>query len=60
MLKGHEMEAMQIRVGTSGYSYKEWKGPFYPEKLANNQMLNYYSERFPTVEINATFYAIRV
>lgn len=47
---------MQFFVGTSGYSYKEWKGSFYPEKLPQKQMLNYYGERLSTVEINNTFY----
>jgi uncharacterized protein YecE (DUF72 family) len=43
-------------VGTSGYSYKEWKGSFYPEKLPPKEMLSYYAQRFSTVEINNTFY----
>jgi uncharacterized protein YecE (DUF72 family) len=47
---------MQIRVGTSGYSYKEWKGTFYPEDLPAAKMLPYYGERFDSVEINNTFY----
>lgn len=47
---------MKVRVGTSGYSYKEWKGVFYPEKLASAGYLRFYAERFPTVEINNTFY----
>src|ERR1043166_7359997 len=47
---------MNIFVGTSGYSYKEWKGSFYPEDLPDKQMLRYYGERFRTVEINNTFY----
>ena len=47
---------MIVRVGTSGYSYPEWKGNFYPEKMAAKDMLRYYAERFPTVEINNTFY----
>ena len=47
---------MNVRVGTSGYSYPEWKGNFYPEKLAAKDMLHYYAERFQTVEINNTFY----
>src|SRR5262245_22515138 len=47
---------MELLAGTSGYSYKEWKGHFYPEKLAGDAMLRYYAERFPTVEINNTFY----
>jgi uncharacterized protein YecE (DUF72 family) len=47
---------MRILVGTSGYSYKEWKGSFYPDDIKNEHMLRYYSERLPTVEINNTFY----
>jgi len=47
---------MRIRVGTSGYNFPEWKGPFYPEKLPAAKMLEYYSERLETVEINYTFY----
>ncbi|MBI1813804.1 MAG: DUF72 domain-containing protein [Deltaproteobacteria bacterium] len=43
-------------VGTSGYSYKEWLGPFYPAGLSEQQMLRYYAERFTSVEINYTFY----
>jgi uncharacterized protein YecE (DUF72 family) len=43
-------------IGTSGYNYKEWKGPFYPPELADHAMLKYYAERFSTVEINYTFY----
>ena len=45
-----------IWVGTSGYNYPEWKGSFYPETLPTSKMLPYYAERFPTVEINYTFY----
>ena len=47
---------MNVRVGTSGYSYAEWKGTFYPEKMAAKDMLTYYAGRFSTVEINNTFY----
>src|SRR5690349_8564584 len=47
---------MNLYVGTSGYSYKEWKGTFYPQDLGNDQMLRYYGERFKSVEINNTFY----
>lgn len=47
---------MDVLVGTSGYSYKPWKGHFYPEKLPDAQMLGFYAGRFPTVEINNTFY----
>lgn len=47
---------MDVHVGTSGYSYKEWKGSFYPAGLKAADMLRFYSERFRTVEINNTFY----
>jgi uncharacterized protein YecE (DUF72 family) len=47
---------MRFLVGTSGYSYKEWKGLFYPEKLPASAMLSYYGQRLGTVEINNTFY----
>jgi uncharacterized protein YecE (DUF72 family) len=47
---------MNFYVGTSGYSYKPWKGPFYPEDLPDKKMLHYYGERFRSVEINNTFY----
>jgi uncharacterized protein YecE (DUF72 family) len=47
---------MQFFVGTSGYSYKEWKGSFYPEKMPAKEMLRFYAQRFSTVEINNTFY----
>ena len=49
---------MDLHVGTSGYSYKEWKGSFYPEKIPAKDMLRFYSERLSTVEINATFYRL--
>jgi uncharacterized protein YecE (DUF72 family) len=47
---------VELHVGTSGYSYKEWKGRFYPEKLKAAEMLAFYAGRFGTVEINNTFY----
>src|SRR5688572_3455936 len=47
---------MNLYVGTSGYSYKEWKGTFYPDDLPEKQMLRFYGERFRSVEINNTFY----
>lgn len=50
------MQLMKIHVGTSGYSYKEWKGKFYPEKIPPGEMLRFYSECLNTVEINNTFY----
>ncbi len=48
--------AAEILAGASGYSFKEWKGNFYPEKMKPEEMLPYYSGRLPTVEINNTFY----
>ncbi|MDY3553810.1 DUF72 domain-containing protein [Gemmata sp. JC717] len=47
---------MDFYVGTSGYSYPEWKGSFYPLKFPANKMLGYYAGRFRAVEINNTFY----
>jgi uncharacterized protein YecE (DUF72 family) len=47
---------MRVLVGTSGFSYKEWKGSFYPEDLPAAEMLRYYAGRLPAVEINNTFY----
>ena len=50
------MSKMKILAGSSGFSYKPWKGPFYPADMANEYMLAFYGERLPTVEINNTFY----
>ncbi len=47
---------MKLYCGTSGFSFKEWKGSFYPEKLASKEMLSFYARQLPTVEINNTFY----
>ena len=47
---------MRMLAGASGYSYKEWKGNFYPEGIRPDAMLAGYAERLPTVEINNTFY----
>ncbi len=47
---------MHVIVGTSGYSYKEWKGSFYPDDLPASKMLPFYASHFTTVEINNTFY----
>ena len=49
---------MNLYVGTSGYSYKEWRGSFYPERLSPKEMLSYYAERFKAVELNNTFYRL--
>jgi uncharacterized protein YecE (DUF72 family) len=50
------MKNNKLLAGASGYSYKEWKGNFYPETITAEEMLAWYSERLPTVEINNTFY----
>lgn len=47
---------MKVHIGCSGYNYKEWRGPFYPQKMAQRKWLEYYSSIFDTVEINNTFY----
>ena len=49
---------MNVLAGTSGFAFKEWKGPFYPEDLKDDDMLGFYAGRFPTVEINNTFYRL--
>ena len=50
------MNASRLIAGASGYSYKEWQGTFYPEKIRPDAMLAFYARRLPTVEINSTFY----
>ena len=47
-----------IKIGTSGYSYEDWRGAFYPSDLPANKMLEYYTRYFQTVELNATYYTI--
>ncbi|UCD63827.1 MAG: DUF72 domain-containing protein [Candidatus Zixiibacteriota bacterium] len=47
-----------IRVGTSGYSFEDWRGEFYPETIQKGKMLDHYVKFFPTVEINSTYYRI--
>lgn len=47
---------MRVLAGTSGWQYKEWKGSFYPEVMSTGDMLGYYADQFPTVEVNNTFY----
>ena len=49
---------MRIWTGTSGFSYKEWKGSFYPEDLPASKMLTYYAGQLRAVEINNTFYRL--
>jgi len=50
--------AERLKIGTSGYSFRDWAGPFYPEKIKPGAMLEYYSKFFDITEINATYYRI--
>jgi uncharacterized protein YecE (DUF72 family) len=49
---------MPVLVGTSGWQYRDWRGIFYPPGVAQRRWLEYYTERFPTVENNGTFYRL--
>jgi uncharacterized protein YecE (DUF72 family) len=49
---------MKVYVGTSGWQYADWKGRLYPDGLPQRDWLRYFSERFPTVEVNNTFYVL--
>ena len=52
MVKGN------IQIGTSGWHYDHWRGNFYPESLSKREWLSYYSQRFPCVELNNSFYRL--
>jgi len=52
---GHQQ---MIWVGTSGWQYREWRGRFYPNELPPHEWLAWYADRFPTVEVNASFYRL--
>lgn len=47
-----------VHIGTSGWHYAHWKGPFYPPGLPNDQMLDFYTQHYATVEINNPFYHV--
>ncbi|MDQ1381251.1 MAG: hypothetical protein QOJ71_1970 [Actinomycetota bacterium] len=47
-----------LRIGTSGWQYRHWRGHFYPPKVPTTRWLEYYAERFDTVEVNNTFYRL--
>ena len=57
-MSARKAKSMKLYVGTSGYSYKEWKGSFYPKDMKTGGMLKYYGERFGAVEINSSFYRL--
>jgi uncharacterized protein YecE (DUF72 family) len=48
----------QLRIGCSGWTYKDWKGPFYPPEVPDRARLEYYATRFDTAELNASFYRL--
>ena len=48
----------RARIGTSGWSYRRWRGDFYPRGLAQRLELSYMAQRLPTVEVNGTFYGL--
>lgn len=50
--------AAEVRVGTSGYSFEDWRNTFYPHDIERGKMLDYYVRHFPTVEINSTYYRV--
>ena len=50
------MDQARILIGTSGYSYDDWEGPFYPPGLAKAERLSFYAQRFPAVELNFSYY----
>ncbi len=47
-----------VRIGTSGWSYKHWRGDFYPASLPQKEWFHYYASQFDTAEINASFYRL--
>ena len=51
-----EQEAVDLRIGTSGYSYSDWRKVFYPDDVGQKDFLTYYSSRFHTVELNFSYY----
>jgi uncharacterized protein YecE (DUF72 family) len=52
------LSKIEFKIGTSGYSYWDWRGKFYPADIKGSDMLSYYSQHFDCVEINSTYYRI--
>ena len=52
------MHFSNYAIGTSGFSYDDWIGTFYPTGISKNEMLLFYASHFKTVEINVTYYTI--
>jgi len=60
-LRGHQAPGAglaRLMIGTSGWSYKDWEGPFYPEGVRPADYLRHYGQVFRTVEVDSTFYAV--
>ncbi|MEO7453878.1 MAG: DUF72 domain-containing protein [Fimbriimonadales bacterium] len=51
------MSTTTIRIGTSGFSYEDWVGPFYPKNLSKSKWFDYYAQEFSCLEINASYYS---
>jgi len=49
---------LPVHVGTSGWQYRDWRGPFYPDRLRQGDWLSFYSQHFATVEVNNAFYRL--
>jgi uncharacterized protein YecE (DUF72 family) len=49
---------IEVKVGTCGYSYEDWRNCFYPPELPKNNMLEFYCQYFQTVEVNSSYYAM--
>jgi uncharacterized protein YecE (DUF72 family) len=57
-MEKRNMAAIDLKIGTSGYSYDDWRGAFYPPQIQKSDMLEFYCQHFQTVELNATYYII--
>jgi uncharacterized protein YecE (DUF72 family) len=55
-MDGMPIDRNRVLIGTSGYSYQDWVGPFYPEGLPKREFLNHYAGEFPVVELNFSYY----
>ncbi len=56
--KARRKSERKCLIGTSGYSFRDWKGSFYPQSISNRDMLPFYAYHFGVVEINTTYYRI--
>jgi len=53
-----DLRSLPVRLGTSGFSFADWVGPFYPPGTKSGEMLRYYAQEFSVVEVNSTYYRI--